>query len=88
MDKLRDTRGRQLRRTCPPVPRGMFITLHSVITFFVYFPFCLRRSTVPGPGSRKPICRGFVVRKLKNICYGQKYIASPLPSRLSKFEHL
>lgn len=55
---------------------------------FVYFPFCLRRSTVPGPGSRKPICRGFVVRKLKNICYGQKYIASPLPSRLSKFEHL
>lgn len=86
VDKLRDTsvgggRVRQSHVVC-------LLFLHSIIIFLSTFHFCLRRSTVPGPGSRKPICRGFVVRKLKNICYGQKYIASPLPSRLSKFEHL
>lgn len=55
---------------------------------FVYFPFCLRRSTVPGPGSRKPICRGFVVRETQKHLLWPEIHCVPLPSRLSKFEHL
>lgn len=86
VDKLRDTSvggGGRVRQ-----PHVVCLLLFILLLSFCLLPFCLRRSTVPGPGSRKPICRGFVIRKLKNICYGQKYIASPLPSRLSKFEHL